>query len=152
MTVRLTSRTTPIEICDLLTSSGSLIHVKRKLNSSSLSHLFSQGLVSADLMLMSEEFRKKVHQRIRSLEHQRAAVNSFSRLFSVGKGISPSAFTVVYAIIARWKQKSLSEALPFFSKVNLRRCAQDLRRMGYAVAYSQIPEAAKSAKRSSGGP
>jgi uncharacterized protein (TIGR04141 family) len=150
MTVRLTSRTTPIEICDLLTSGGSLIHVKRKLNSSSLSHLFSQGLVSADLILMSEEFRKKVHQRIRSLEHQRAAANSFSRLFPAGKGISPSAFTVVYAIIARWKQKSLSEALPFFSKVNLRRCAQDLKRMGYAVAYSQIPEAAKSAKQAPG--
>jgi uncharacterized protein (TIGR04141 family) len=43
MTVRLTSRTTPIEICDLLTSAKKLIHVKRKLNSSSLSHLFSQG-------------------------------------------------------------------------------------------------------------
>ena len=143
-TVRLKSRTTPIEICDLLTSGRALIHVKRKLNSSSLSHLFSQGLVSADLLLMSEEFRKKVQQQIAALERERKQ-NGFSKFFPAMKGISASHFTVVYAIITDWKGRSLSAALPFFSKINLRRCAQDLRRMGYKVAYSQISAAAEAA-------
>jgi uncharacterized protein (TIGR04141 family) len=150
MTVRLTSRTAPIEICDVLTSAKQLIHVKRKLNSSSLSHLFSQGLVSADLLLMSEEFRKKVRQRIAALEKRRNQGNAFSKLFPADKGISPSDFTVVYAIIAPWKNRALSAALPFFSKINLRRCAQDLTRMGYDVAYRQIPDTAKVAKRPPG--
>ena len=80
-TIRLTYRTTPIEVCDILTSAKDLIHVKRKLNSSSLSHLFSQGLVSADLMLMSEEFRRKVRERIISLEKARRLGTRFSSLF-----------------------------------------------------------------------
>jgi uncharacterized protein (TIGR04141 family) len=143
MTVRLTSRTTPIEICDILTSAKNLIHIKRKLNSSSLSHLFSQGLVSADLFLMSEEFRKRAYQRIVELEKSRGQ-SGFSKFFPSNKGISASTFTVVYAIIANWKNKTLSAALPFFSKINLRRCAQDLRRMGYHVAYSQISAAAQA--------
>jgi len=139
-TVRLNSRTTPIEICDILTSRKDLIHVKRKLNSSSLSHLFAQGLVSADLLLMNGEFRKKARQRIAGLERQRRLGNRFSRLLPLDRGITAQDFTVVYAIIAKWKGKSLVEALPFFSKVNLRRYAQDLKRMGYAVAYAQIAE------------
>ena len=146
MTVRLTSRTTPIEICDILTSARSLIHVKKKLNSSSLSHLFSQGLVSADLLLMSEEFRKKARQRIAALEKQRSLGNGFSKLFPTHKGITASNFSVVYAIIANWKNKTLSAALPFFGKINLRRCAQDLKRMGYQLAYSQIPASAQAAQ------
>jgi len=150
MTVRLTSRTTPIEICDLLTSARKLIHVKRKLNSSSLSHLFSQGLVSADLLLMSEEFRKKVRQRIAALEQKRRQGNTFSKFFPDDKGISSSDFTVVYAIIAPWKNRTLSAALPFFSKINLRRCAQDLGRMGFEVAYRQIADAAQVSKRPPG--
>ena len=92
---------------------------------------------------MSEEFRKRAHQRIVELEKNRGQ-NGFSKFFPSNKGVSASTFTVVYAIIANWKNKTLSAALPFFSKINLRRCAQDLRRMGYHVAYSQISPAANA--------
>jgi uncharacterized protein (TIGR04141 family) len=139
-TVRLASRTTPIEVCDVLTTHRDLIHVKRKLNSSSLSHLFAQGLVSADLLLMSEEFRAKVRQRIAPLEKARHLGNRFSRLFPPHRGITAQEFTVVYTIIAKWKNKTLAEALPLFSKVNLRRSVHDLKRMGYRVACRQISE------------
>jgi uncharacterized protein (TIGR04141 family) len=139
-TVRLTSRTAPIEVCDILTSRRQLIHVKRKLNSSSLSHLFAQGLVSADLLLMNEEFRQKVRQRIAPLERARHLGNRFSRLFPPNRGITARDFVVVYTIIARWKGRTLNEALPFFSKVNLRRCMHELVRMGYGVTYRRIAE------------
>jgi uncharacterized protein (TIGR04141 family) len=138
-TVKLDSRTTPIEICDILSSGKDLIHVKRKLNSSSLSHLFAQGIVSADLLLMSTEFRQKVRQRISGLEKERKTGNRFSQLLPSSRGITASAFTVVYGIIADWKGQTLAERLPFFSKVNLRRCVHDLTRMGYSVACKCIP-------------
>lgn len=140
-TVRLTSRTSAIEICDVLRSERILVHVKKKLNSSSLSHLFSQGLVSADLLLMSQEFRRRVRDRIAPLEKARGLGNRFSKLFPLD-GISARDFTVVYGIITQWKKKTMTEALPFFSKVNLRRCLHDLTRMGYNVAYRRISEAA----------
>lgn len=139
MTVKLDSRTTPIEICDVLSASRALIHVKRKLNSSSLSHLFSQGLVSADLLLMSAEFRHMAREKIITLEKKRKAGHRFSQLLPANRGITASAFTVVYGIIADWKGQTLAERLPFFSKINLRRCVHDLTRMGYAVAFKCIP-------------
>ena len=89
---------------------------------------------------MSQEFRKKVRERITPLEKARGLGKRFSSFFR-SAGIAPRDFTVVYAIIARWKSKTLAEALPFFSKINLRRCVHDLKCMGYAVAYRQIPEA-----------
>jgi uncharacterized protein (TIGR04141 family) len=139
MTVKLDSRTTAIEICDILNTGKNLIHVKRKLNSSSLSHLFAQGIVSADLLLMNTEFRLKARQRISNLEKERKTGNRFSQLIPSNRGITASAFTIVYAIIADWKGQTLAERLPFFSKVNLRRCVHDLTRMGYSVAYRCIP-------------
>ena len=110
--------------------------LKRKLNSSSLSHLFAQGLVSADLLLTSDEFRTEAREKISSLERQRR----FSRLFPQNRGITASEFTVVYGIVAPWENRSLAEALPFFSKINLRRYIRDLKRMGYKVAYRAIQD------------
>jgi uncharacterized protein (TIGR04141 family) len=53
-------------------------------------------------------------------------------------GISPGGFEVVYAVVANWKGRTFVEALPFFSKVNLRRHARDLGRMGYRVSRKKV--------------
>lgn len=148
-TVKLDSRTTPIEICDIVTLDKKLIHVKRKLNSSSLSHLFAQGLVSADLLLMNDEFRSKANERIKAVEKKRHEGNGFSSLFPPDGVLKPREFTVVYGIIADWNGRPLDKALPFFSKVNLRRYVQDLTRMGYQVAYQRI-DIAKGGRKSHG--
>jgi hypothetical protein len=103
-----------------------------------LSHLFSQGLVSADLLLTSEQFRAKAHERIKAASARSNGAARFPALIPAGAGITPAEFTVVYAIIASWNGRTLSKALPFFSKVNLRHYARDLRRMGYNVACSQV--------------
>lgn len=100
--VNLKSRTTPIEICDILTANRELIHVKRKLLSSPLSHLFSQGLVSADLLLTSDEFRKAAREKILESENEHGRGHRFSKLFPPHQGITASDFSVVYAIIADW--------------------------------------------------
>jgi uncharacterized protein (TIGR04141 family) len=143
MTIRVAGKTTPVEACDLLTQDGGFIHVKRKLGSSSLSHLFSQGTVSAELFLMNERYRTDLHQKISEAERDRARrdgdpgfVGRFSA-FDPAR-ISATDYRIVYAIVAKWKGRSLTQALPFFSKVNLRRHLEDLTRMGYGTAVARV--------------
>lgn len=56
-----------IEVCDLYktkpkdASSGQLVHVKRGRDSSSLSHLFAQGLVSSTLLVSESNFVREVN-------------------------------------------------------------------------------------------
>ena len=49
-----------IEFCDLFINKRTLLHVKRYGGSSAMSHLFSQGVVSATLFLQDRDFRQKV--------------------------------------------------------------------------------------------
>lgn len=142
-TVKLDTQTSPIEACDLLTEGGAFVHVKRKLGSSSLSHLFAQGSVSADLLLMSPEFRRKLDIQIKAAENLRAEQTKddvfkgkFRRFKDVN--VDPRNHEIVYAIAAQWKSRKLVEALPFFSKINLRRHVEELRRMGYNVTFAKI--------------
>lgn len=142
-TVKLDTQTSPIEVCDLLTKDGAFVHVKRKLGSSDLSHLFAQGSVSADLLLMSPEFRRKFDVKIEAAEDLRAEEeddddfkNRFPRFED--KTVDPRDHEIVYAVVAVWKGRSLVDALPFFSKINLRRHIEELRRMGYTVTFAQI--------------
>ncbi|MBU7025450.1 MAG: TIGR04141 family sporadically distributed protein [Theionarchaea archaeon] len=142
-TVRVDGKTSPIEICDILTADGCFVHVKRKLGSSTLSHLFAQGLVSADLFLMSKEYRTATLERIQKEEQARANASGdpgFIGRFSTFEpdGIVSSKYEVSYAIVAKWRGRGLVQSLPFFSKVNLRRQVKDLRRMGYNVSVARV--------------
>ncbi|MFZ2501456.1 MAG: DUF6119 family protein [Nocardioides sp.] len=57
--------TTRIEFCDLLSTDGPLVHVKGKSRSSTLSHLFAQGHVSAEAMV-DGTLRDQVRSAIQS--------------------------------------------------------------------------------------
>jgi len=133
-TVKVDTRTTSIELCDLLTRDGDLIHVKRHLSSSSLSHLFGQGLVSAELLQSNVEFRKKAKTVVAQQAKRRA--REFD-LFDEGS-LLPSDFTVVFAIAADWDGRTMAQALPFFSKVNLREVFTNLDSRGFNVRLHQI--------------
>ncbi len=56
-----------IEVCDVLTRDGALIHVKDLSSSAPASHLLAQALVSAEALLFDqsaqEQFRKKITDR-----------------------------------------------------------------------------------------
>ncbi len=130
-TVVVATRTSPIEVCDVLTTSGQLVHVKRKFSSATLSHLFSQGETSGVLLVDSAEFRAAVRQKLKNAPDTFAALFD-DALFRAGN------LEVVYAIAGDWKGGGLADRLPFFSKINLLRRAQSLRRMGYRVTYSAI--------------
>ena len=127
--------TTRIEVCDLLSDGHELIHVKRHLGARDLSHLFAQGATSAELLQTDTEFRARVQALVTKLGSRDA--------FAFFDGaLRTSDFEVSYAIIADWRGRQLAKALPFFSKVNLRRAAEELRSRGFGVSCSQVLEVA----------
>jgi uncharacterized protein (TIGR04141 family) len=130
--IRSSAITTGVEICDILTSSSQLIHVKRHLGSSDLSHLFSQGFVSADLLQNDADFRALAQAKVTDLTAD-AAFQMFDHALETGR------FEIVYGVIANWRQRSLATALPFFSKVTLRKTVQDLTNRGFRVSFAKIP-------------
>jgi uncharacterized protein (TIGR04141 family) len=133
--------TSPVEVCDLLSSDGSLIHVKRGWGSSLLSHLFNQGATSAELLTMDSDFRADALAKIQLAEAKRLDTGStsdvFGRLVDVDNGLTGSKH-VVFAIIGEWTGRSLAQALPFFAKVNLWETAERLRRMGFHISHSRV--------------
>lgn len=107
-----------IEFCDLLTRDNKIIHVKHYANSSVLSHLFSQGIVSGELFLAEREFRRKVNSRLKESH----------KLTYPDQKPNPSNYDIVFAIISS-SQNDLD--IPFFSKVNLRNAKRRLETFGY---------------------
>jgi uncharacterized protein (TIGR04141 family) len=121
-----------IEICDLLTEDRNFIHVKAKTKSSTLSHLFSQGLVSAQV-LREVRFRELASEQCTTHNH----------IFEV-EDFRPSDHAVTYAIITT-ATTDIKAALPFFSKQSLANAARELRNMQYSVYIKKIPIAAQTA-------
>jgi uncharacterized protein (TIGR04141 family) len=116
----------PIEFCDLFSADRKLIHVKRYGQSSVLSHLFMQGLVSAESLLSDARFRKAVNEKLPAT-HQLADPNARPL---------PSQYEVVFAI---GSTELGVLKLPFFSRVTLRNVARTLMQsFGYTVAVSKI--------------
>lgn len=112
-----------IEVCDLLTPDRDLICIKRATRSSTLSHLFSQGSVSASLM-NEPEYQAKMAPKLKEVG---AAANFDSQ----------SDWRFVFGI-ATAKQGVLAAELFFFSQVNLVTHVKDIRSRGYRVALAKI--------------
>lgn len=128
---------TAIEVCDVATNTKHLVHVKKGTSSSSLSHLFSQGVVSAELLHMDPEFRRKIAKLLSGKVAGSGAkrVRDFAWLHA--NNFAPHACEVVYAIMID-SRRMKREQLPFFSKVNLRLRCDDLRRMGFKYSLALI--------------
>ncbi len=117
-----------IELCDLFSDRKQLIHVKRGASSDVLSHLFSQGAVSAEAFAMAADFRDKCRTRLPASHRSLVPKDRPSY----------DAYEVVFAVITG-SLKGLAEALPFFSRINLRNRAQTLRALGYRVSLTKVP-------------
>ncbi|WP_100140878.1 TIGR04141 family sporadically distributed protein [Snodgrassella alvi] len=111
-----------IEFCDIYTRDKHLIHVKRDTGSNTLSHLFAQGRISAELLLFDEEFRKKVNAKLPP-SHKFENVNE-----------KPNAkdFEIIYAIASH--NKTNQKELPLFSKINLRNAFKVCDQWGFKVS------------------
>ncbi|MGX1911928.1 DUF6119 family protein [Streptomyces phaeochromogenes] len=127
--------TTEFEVCDLLTSDGTLMMVKHAHGGSGpLSHLFSQGLVAVQLLQKSAEVRAEFARRV------------FEE--SKGKHVLPDDFMpkrVVFAILLKHGTTLTPETLFPFSQVTLAQTAKTLESWGVTVEVVGIPEAAPAA-------
>lgn len=131
-----------VEPCDIFLKPLTFIHVKRNLDSSDLSHLFNQGLVSAELIQGNSSAWDSLH----SLDPS-----------AIPKERPDSKLTVCYVILSERDRDKLggqpNSCLPFFSKISLRRVARQLQLMNASLRLDIIknertPEAlAKIAER-----
>jgi uncharacterized protein (TIGR04141 family) len=96
-----------VEICDLLGPDNELIHVKRASGSSPLSHLFAQGLVSAQTLLFSPDARERFVAKVKRL--------------GKGRTIRPDFIPakVVFAILLKKGERLTAATLFPFSQVTL---------------------------------
>lgn len=135
--------TTRIEFCDLISTDGSLVHVKRKSRSSTLSHLFAQGHVSAEA-LVDGTLRDQVRTAIQKAAGATEASGWLDLIPPSGSVPDRDRVTVTYAVIANSTATGV-EWLPFFSRLTLMQTVRDLNRLGFAkVALVRVPVAASS--------
>ena len=113
-----------IEVCDLYDKDNrAFIHVKRYSGSSTLSHLFAQGEMSAQNMVANIQFRKNARDKFPDAGLK---VDHFDA----------RQHEVAYAIVAKPGKDDV--LLPFFSAVNLRNTTQWLQLMGFRVTLTII--------------
>ncbi|MCE9629078.1 MAG: TIGR04141 family sporadically distributed protein [Candidatus Vogelbacteria bacterium] len=117
-----------VEFCDIYTGENKLLHIKRYGGSNVLSHLFSQGVVSAELFVSDADFRQKLNVKL-PVGHKLADPSA-----------APNAkdYEVIYGIISE-SDKPLD--IPFFSKVSLKNARRRLSMYGYQVGIKQIKKA-----------
>jgi uncharacterized protein (TIGR04141 family) len=124
--------TSSIELCDLLTPSRQLVHVKhRKGGSAGLSHLFAQGGVAAEIMLGDKAFRKKARTVLRGVNPAAGDLVPLDVLKSAD-------FEIVFLILGE-TSATLKQNLPFFSKVNLSKVFENLAQRGFRVSIAGAP-------------
>ncbi|MEV5970983.1 DUF6119 family protein [Streptomyces sp. NPDC051921] len=114
-----------IEACDLLHSDGYLIHVKKYTDSQTLSHLFSQGYVAAQVLTEDQDYRLEFIEKVRALN---PAMEEVAR---------KAPTRVTYAIAVKGN-RDISRSLPTFSKVNLRGFARKLQRMQVYPSLARV--------------
>lgn len=121
-----------VELCDILTSDRRFIHAKRRGASSTLSHLFAQGLVSAELYLDDQRFRDGAAEL---LERLGASADMLSR-----ERPNPGEWEVAYVVLTRGVRKDTPYTLPFFSLANLASSARRLQDRGFKVSIAEVRE------------
>ena len=116
-----------IEPCDILTRDRKFIHVKKNDSSSKLSHLFSQGTVSAEMLSRDPEFRKHINRQV-----NKKLGSTFLKTSAQNQD-----YEIVYAIVDK-RDENLVDVLPFFSMVSLAQSLDQLGLMQYKYSLMKI--------------
>lgn len=123
-----------VEVCDLLTAKGMFVHVKKRGRSSTLSHLFAQGVTSAELLLHDQEFLDDTRKLVQHIDP------SFTS--AVPQALQARGqIKVGYAILSRSRRQDTPHGLPFFSLVSLQAAARHLHDAGIEVHVAKVSEA-----------
>ena len=121
-----------IEPCDFFSDKMEFIHLKDGHSSGPISHLWSQGAVSAECFVSDEEFRYKLREKVKSI-NDRFKVH----LPKGSEELIRKNYCVIYGIM-RKRYRDGSIGLPFFSKVSLQSEVEKIRSFGIRVAIELI--------------
>jgi uncharacterized protein (TIGR04141 family) len=124
---------TGIEFCDLLSSTGELIHVKRKSRSSTLSHLFAQGSISAATFVSDGEYRDELRKAVADASPKGSEAKWLALVPDSRTTVDKQRYTVSYVVLTKGKRDG-SHWLPFFSKLNLMQHGRQLLNLGFGVS------------------
>ncbi len=116
-----------IEVCDLLRKDGLFVHAKKRSASSTLSHLWAQGSVSARTLKASDEFRSKVVAKVPA---------EFAGLFAAAP--QSDQFELTFLVLGADAANPAAH-LPFFSKVALAQVLQDISLAGFRLSIAGAP-------------
>ncbi len=117
-----------VELCDVLTDDHTYIHIKPYSGSATLSHLFNQAVVSAELVMSDREFLIKANDKIKK--------EGADDRFLLSTEHRPN---VILAIISNHREDR--PPIPFFSKIALRYTRRRLQAYGCNVFIKNIQKA-----------
>ncbi|MES2674463.1 MAG: TIGR04141 family sporadically distributed protein [Pseudomonadota bacterium] len=123
--VKIGGRYDKLEFCDLIRNGVDFVHVKYYRSSSTLSHLFSQGLVASETFISDSGFRERLNKKL----------PISAKLVDVTVRPDPSKYRIVYAIATN---KNIPNELPFFSKVTLKNSLKMLKALNYNVSLVSL--------------
>jgi uncharacterized protein (TIGR04141 family) len=127
-----------LEPCDFLSRARQLIHLKDGHASAPLSHLWNQGLISAEAFMSDETFRKGFRKVTRKREKEFKKTGFVALLPQSLKKPDAAVYPIVFGVMRHPYKATGSLGLPFFSKVALRAVAERLSRMNFAVELHLI--------------
>ena len=121
-----------LEPCDFLSDKKEFIHLKDGHSSGPISHLWSQGVVSADAFVSDKVFRKKLRSKVKSKKPGFEAYLPKST-----EKVVREDYRVVFGIM-RKPYADGSLGLPFFSKVSLQAAVGRIEQFGIPIAIELI--------------
>lgn len=121
-----------LEPCDFFSSAKQFIHLKDGHSSGPISHLWMQGVVSAEAFGSDKKFRADLRKTVQSLP------GGFEKFLPDGRSEPVrSEFEIVFGVM-RQPYKDGTLGLPFFSQVSLMAAADRLKQLGFPVALNLI--------------
>ncbi|ANI34873.1 hypothetical protein AA098_15820 [Pseudomonas sp. JY-Q] len=124
-----------LEPCDFYSNDKIFIHLKDGGSSGPISHLWMQGVVSAEAFVADSKFRTKLKDTVSKTKGGSAFLKSLPD--GRKSDFNRSDYTVVYGIM-RPPYKGGSLGIPFFSKVSFMAACDRLRRTGMKIGKELI--------------
>tara|TARA_R110001606_G_C15403197_1_gene653531 strand:+ start:10715 stop:12355 length:1641 start_codon:yes stop_codon:yes gene_type:complete len=128
-----------LEPCDFFSQNKEFIHLKDGHSSGPISHLWFQGVVSAEAFVSDGEFRKKLRAMVRSLGR-----GFETHLPKSSESPKRHLYKVVYGIM-RKPYADGTLGLPFFSKVSLQAAVERIEQFNIPVAIELIEKPSSDA-------
>ena len=139
-----TGASSSIEVCDFFGDTRRFIHIKDKTSSSRLSHLFSQGAVSAVVFKRDQGLRSALVDLVIA---QPNGAKFATLLPQVGDAVVASDFTVVFGVLVN-RADGKEPKLPFFSLVSFRQAARQIRdELGFKLQFAWVRKPSAGAGR-----